>query len=157
MEFENPHIQHMQRCIELASFAQANGKSPVGSVIVKNNEIIAEGIEGDSEYPGLIAHSEIIALIKAVEKLGTYDLSDCTLYTTVEPCFMCSYATRRTRISQVVYAKSAGEIGGATSEYPFLTSDDIEQWGKSPEILPGFMEEEYLEMIDDKSFTRKQK
>lgn len=137
----------MQRCIELASIAKSNGKYPVGSVIVENETIIAEGIEGDSAYPGLIAHSEIIAVIKAVEIIGSYDLSYCTLYSTVEPCFMCSYTIRRCSIPRVVYAVSAGEIGGASSDFPFLLSSRFRRWGAAPEVISGVLAEEYRSLL----------
>lgn len=136
------HEKFMRRCIELASFAKAKGKAAVGSVVVKDGIIIGEGIEGDEDYPGLIAHSEIIALIKAVEYNGGYDLSNCILYTTVEPCFMCSYATRRTKISTVVYGVEAGEIGGASSAFPFLISNEFKRWDSAPKVISGVLKEE---------------
>mgnify|MGYP003575982204 CR=1 FL=1 len=122
----------MQRCLDLAAKAKANGKTPVGAVIVRDEDIIAEGIEGGPELPSPLAHAEVVAIINAIDKLGSKDLSGCVLYTNVEPCLMCSYLIRQTKISKVVYGKEAGEIGGARGKFPILISNSIAKWGEPP-------------------------
>src|SRR5688572_13687418 len=136
----------MQRCLQLAADAKRNGKTAVGAVVTKDNQIVAEGTEGDDSLPQLLGHAEIIAIIKAIKKSGTKDLSDYVLYTTVEPCFMCSYVIRETRIARVVFGAKAGEIGGVYSSYPLLTATAISRWQTPVEVEGGFLEKECLQL-----------
>ncbi len=90
----------MRRCLELGRIALQRGDAPVGSLIVLNKRIIAEGIESVKSKNDPTAHAEIEALREACRTLETIDLSGGTLYTNVEPCWMCSYAIRQTQISK---------------------------------------------------------
>lgn len=137
----------MQRCLELAANAKRNGKTAVGAVVTKDNVIVAEGMEGDNSLPSLLSHAEIVAIVEAVKKLGTKDLSDCVLYTTVEPCLMCSYTIRETRIARVVFGTKAGEIGGVYSSYPLLTATAVSRWQTPVEVDGGFLEKECLQLL----------
>jgi tRNA(adenine34) deaminase len=101
--------------------------------------VIGEGIEGAGDVPGLLAHAELLAILEAIRAGRSSDLSGCTLYTTVEPCYMCSYLIRRTRITRVVFG-AATAAGGATSSFPFLGAT-MEPWGAPPEIVSGLLEE----------------
>lgn len=124
----------MDRCYELADEAKLAGESPVGTVIVRAGEVIAEAAEAVLAPPDPSGHAELLAIKEACTRLGTNDLSDCTLYTNVEPCFMCGYVVRATRISRVVMARDCGEIGSVQSRYPFLLDDEFERWGPPPEV-----------------------
>ena len=86
----------MRRCIELAKIAKERGESPVGSVIVKNGQIIGEGIEGGRMHKDITFHAEIEAARNAIAMLGTTNLSGCYMVTTHEPCIMCSYIINNT-------------------------------------------------------------
>jgi tRNA(adenine34) deaminase len=94
-----------------------------------------------------VSHAEVIAVINATKYIGSEDLSDCELYTTVEPCFMCSYLIRETKIKKVLYGVKAGEIGGASSPFPLLRSDSISVWSSPPEIIGGIMKEECARVL----------
>lgn len=137
----------MRRCLELASIAKGRGKTAVGAVVVRNNEIIAEGVESSEEYPALVAHAEIIALIKATEVLGIKDLSGCKMYTTVEPCFMCGYLLRETKIAEVIFGASAGQIGAGNPDLPLLTTDKITRWPVQIKVRGGVLKEECEAML----------
>lgn len=143
---ENDEI-FMKRCLELAAIAKSCGKTAVGALVVRDNEIVAEGIESSDEYPALIAHAEIVALIKASEVLGKKELSDCKMYTTVEPCFMCSYLIRETKIAEVVFGVSAGQIGGSNPDMPLLTTDKISRWPETVKIRGGVLEQECAALL----------
>lgn len=136
------HKHFMKKCLELALEAKRNGKAGVGALLVKDGQIIAQGIEGSSALPPQLAHAEIIAIIKGMSVLETNDLSGFTLYTTVEPCIMCSYMIRSTRIGHVVIGTPTTSVGGVTSNYPILTAEDIPNWPSVPSITMGFMEGE---------------
>src|SRR5690349_1408689 len=103
---------YMARCIELALIAKELGDNPVGSLIVLNDNIIAEGIEGGKTYKDITCHAEIEAIRQAIKHLQTTDLSACILFTTHEPCIMCSYVIRHHKIPIVVVGLTTGEIGG---------------------------------------------
>lgn len=140
-------VDLMRRCLELAAKAQSIKRAAVGSLIVSGGTVISEGFEGSSELPGVLAHAELIAIVKAIEARNSRDLSDCTLYTTVEPCFMCSFVIRETRIKEVVYGAEAASVGGATSRYSILTAEDIARWHVSPGIKAGVLLDECSRML----------
>ena len=132
----------MRRAIALARIALANGDIPVGSLVVDKHKIIGEGFEAVKKYMDVSGHAELIAIRNACSALQTFDLSGCTLYSTAEPCFMCSYAVRQTRISHVVIGRPTPTVGGISSHHPILIDAEIPGWGKPPDIVFGFLEAE---------------
>ena len=96
------HERYMGRCIELARGALATNDAPVGAVVVSEEQIVGEGVEGVKAHSDVTAHAEIAALRAACRRLGTLDLSGCTLYTSVEPCVMCALSIRLARVAAVV-------------------------------------------------------
>ncbi len=123
----------MQRCETLAAVATQHQESPVGSVVVWAGQIIGEGIEAGKAKQDITCHAEVEAIREAVKKYGK-DLSAATLYTTHEPCILCSYVIRHHRIGRVVIRQAVAHIGGATSAYPILTAKDIAIWGEPPVV-----------------------
>ena len=98
--------QWMQRALELANNAEAAGEVPVGCVVVRNGELIAEGWNQPIGTCDPSAHAEIIALRAAGIKLNNYRLLDTELYVTLEPCPMCVGAMLHARVKRVIYAAS---------------------------------------------------
>ena len=119
------HHVYMRRCTELAARAAERGDVPVGAVIEREGEVIAEGIEAVKARGDVTAHAEIEAVRRACTRLGTLDLSGCTLYTSVEPCPMCAYAIRLARISRVVSGARTPESDGPWSGWDLLTDPDV--------------------------------
>jgi len=144
---ERSHEFYMKSCIDLAMTAKGRGDSPVGSVVVQDGVIIAEGIEGGKTKKDITFHAEIEAIREANIITGSSDLSDCILYTTHEPCIMCSYVIRHAKIQTVVFGIPVVETGGAHSFYPILTDTKIKIWGKPPRIVQGIMEREIKNFI----------
>ena len=106
----------MQRALEQARQAEAAGEVPVGAVIVRNGEKIAEGWNRPIGSRDPSAHAEIIALRAAGFKLDNYRLLDTELYVTLEPCLMCVGAMLHARVARVIYAATdpkTGALGGA--------------------------------------------
>lgn len=126
----------LARCQVLARMAADRGESPVGAVIVAAGAIIGEGIEAARGTRDITAHAEVEAIRAAISTHGP-DLSAATLYTTHEPCLLCSYAIRHHRIRRVVYQHAVPHVGGATSSYPILTASDIPIWGPPPVVDVG--------------------
>ena len=125
----------MRRCVELAEEAKEGGESAVGAVIVRDGKFIAEASEQITSELDVAGHAELIAIRQACQTLNTLDLSGCTLYTNVEPCWMCSFAIRETGISEVVIGSVVADIGGVTSAYPILTDPNIEGWRPPPKVV----------------------
>ena len=89
----------------------------------------------------------MLALRAACHHEGSLELSGCELYTTVEPCVLCSLAIRRTGIVRVTYGVAAGQIGGATSQYRLLTDGELTGYSAPPEIVAGVLALECLEVL----------
>jgi tRNA(adenine34) deaminase len=129
-------IYYIKRCELLAAEAAAKGDAPVGSVIIKNDEIIGEATEAAKYKNDITCHAELEAIRLAVKKLKPNDLSDCILYSTHEPCIMCSYAIRFNKIKKVVYQHTVNYLGGVSSSMPLLTSNEVPpHWGEVPVII----------------------
>ena len=120
------------------------GDTAVGAVIVRDGEVVAEGVERTRATRDPSAHAEVEAMRQACQRLETLDLSGCSLYSTVEPCVLCGYAIRRTGIAHVVYGVPAGQAGGCTSSYAILSDRELEGWPPVPEITAGVLADECL-------------
>ena len=93
---------YMKLALKEAKKAFKLDEVPIGCVIVKNDKIIAKGYNQKTLKNVATYHAEVLAINKACKKLKTWYLDDCVLYTTVEPCLMCSGAIIQSRISKVV-------------------------------------------------------
>ena len=108
------NIDFMRRAIELSIQNIKNNGGPFGCVIVKENKIIAEGTNRVTQKNDPTAHAEIIAIRNACEKLNTFNLEGCELYTSCEPCAMCLSAIYWSHIDKIYYGNSrldASKIG----------------------------------------------
>lgn len=115
----------MLKALENAQRAFEAGDVPVGAVIVKDGEIIAEAYNEREGTKSATAHAEIIAIERACERLGRWRLSDCEMYVTLEPCTMCAGAILNSRLGKVVFAlkdSSSGAFGSVLNlnSYPLL-------------------------------------
>ena len=93
----------MQRAIELSIESINSGGGPFGSVIVKDEKIISEGMNRVAVDNDPTSHGEIVAIRNACKKLNTFNLSICSLYSSCEPCPMCMSAIYWSRIGKVYY------------------------------------------------------
>ena len=104
----------MRRAIELSENSVRNGGGPFGAVIAKDGEIVAEGSNKVTIDNDPTAHAEVCTIRNACQKLGTFDLSGCVIYTSCEPCPMCFGAIHWAHLDKIYYAndrKDAGKIG----------------------------------------------
>jgi len=131
---------YMEKCIELAKMALRNGDPPVGAILVLNGEIIGKGIEAGKSTGDITNHAEILAIRDAVQKGFIAQLSSAILYSTHEPCIMCSYVIRHHRIPKIIYGVDVDFVGGFTSHFSVLVTEDIPKWGKKPEVVTGVCE-----------------
>lgn len=98
------HSKYLKKAIQLASENIDVGGGPFGAVIVKDGKVIAEASNKVTVRNDPTAHAEVEAIRKAGEELGSYDLSDCVLYASCEPCPMCLGAIYWAHISEVYFA-----------------------------------------------------
>jgi tRNA(adenine34) deaminase len=110
-------LTFMSRALELAREAEAAGEVPVGAVVVKDDTIVAEGSNRPIGTQDPTAHAEIVALRAAGRALGTYRLTDTTLYVTLEPCAMCASAMVHARVRRLVFAATDPRAGAAGSVF----------------------------------------
>ena len=135
----------MRKAIELSIKSVRNGGGPFGAIIARKGEIIAEGSNGVTIYNDPTAHAEVTAIRKACEKLGTFNLTGCEIYTSCEPCPMCLGAIYWAHLDKIYYAndrKDAADIG-FDDDFIYQEIEVKPQYRKKPsEIL---MREEGLE------------
>lgn len=101
--FKIPKISFIERAIELAQQAAAQGEVPVGALIVYENRILTESFNRVEQLPDPTAHAEILAIRQACQILNVPRLTDCDLYVTLEPCPMCASAISQARIRRLYY------------------------------------------------------
>ena len=118
---------YLQRAIELSKEGMERGDGgPFGAVIVQNGEIIAEGNNRVLVDNDPTAHAEVVAIRRATSKLGRFDLSDCELYTSCEPCPMCLGAIYWARPKAVYYANTKADAAAIEFDDSFIY-DELEK------------------------------
>lgn len=94
----------MKRAIALSVNNVRNGGGPFGAVITRHGEVVATGVNRVTANNDPTAHAEVTAIRNAARELGTFDLSDCEIYTSCEPCPMCLGAIYWARLKKVYFA-----------------------------------------------------
>ncbi|MCY7816086.1 nucleoside deaminase [Bacillus haynesii] len=115
------HEAFLQRAIDLAVESVKSGTGgPFGAVIVKDGQIIAEGKNNVTTSNDPTAHAEVTAIRLACETLGDYQLNDCILYTSCEPCPMCLGAIYWARPKEVYFAAQHSDAASAGFDDSFI-------------------------------------
>ncbi|MBE0363178.1 tRNA(adenine34) deaminase [Pseudoalteromonas ulvae UL12] len=105
----------MAQALMLADKAEAEGEIPVGALVVRDNEIIAQGWNRSICTHDPSAHAEMLAIRQAGQYLENYRMLDCTLYVTLEPCSMCAGLLVHSRIKRLVYGADDAKTGAVNS------------------------------------------
>lgn len=125
-------IKFMKEALKEASKSYKKEEIPVGAVIVKDNKIIAKAHNLKETKHDCTNHAEILAIKKACKKLNSWRLTGCTMYVTLEPCFMCTGALILSRIDKVVIGTmdektgACGSVLNLSKDYKFNHVLDIE-------------------------------
>jgi guanine deaminase len=114
----------MARAIQLSIDGVREGQGgPFGAVIVREGEIVAEGVNRVTSTNDPTAHAEILAIRQACGKLGIFELKDCELYTSCEPCPMCLGAIYWARLSRIYFANTAEDAAKIGFDDSFIYSE----------------------------------
>ena len=114
----------LERAIELSKQGMEGGKGgPFGCIVVQGDEIVGEGTNEVTSSNDPTAHAEVVAIRQACEKLGTYQLNDCEIYTSCEPCPMCLGAIYWARPKRVVYANTKEDAAEIEFDDDFIYNE----------------------------------
>jgi guanine deaminase len=135
----------MARAIELSVENVRSGRGgPFGAVIVKDGSIVAEGANQVTASNDPTAHAEVIAIREACRKLGIFELKDCELYTSCEPCPMCLGAIYWARLSRLYFASVAADASQAGFDDSFIYNEFARPYSERGIPMVQMMREEAL-------------
>jgi tRNA(adenine34) deaminase len=111
MDWIDSDMTWMRRAIALAREGQARaGTNPIGCVIVRDGEVIGEACNEVDLWHDATAHAEIVSMRRAGERLGCEELRGAVLYTTLQPCGMCTMASIWAKIGRIVYGAGRNDV-----------------------------------------------
>ena len=133
--------EYVDKIYDLALQSYNIDEIPVGAIVVRNGEIIAEGINDREKNKSVVGHAEINAIENACIVVGDWRLDDCEMYVTLLPCMMCSGAILESRIKKVYYLCERTNVCFKTNEYISVEKiDDFEMKEKYLSLLRLFFE-----------------
>ncbi|KJS89692.1 tRNA adenosine(34) deaminase TadA [Desulfosporosinus sp. BICA1-9] len=138
------HQDWMRVALREAQTAFEQGEAPIGAVIVLNGQVIASAHNEREQKNDPTAHAEVLAIQRAAKVLGSWRLTDTTLYVTLEPCPMCAGAIIQSRIKQLVYG-AMDLKGGATGSV--MNVLDYTLWNHRVDVVAGVLEEECSDIL----------
>ncbi|MDR3540822.1 MAG: tRNA adenosine(34) deaminase TadA [Desulfosporosinus sp.] len=138
------HQDWMHLALKQAQMAFEQGEVPIGAVIVHNGQVIASAHNEREQNNDPTAHAEILVIQRAAKALGSWRLTDATLYVTLEPCPMCAGAIMQSRIKQLVYG-AMDLKGGATGSV--MNVLDYTLWNHRVDVVAGILEDECKDIL----------
>ncbi|HEX3819038.1 MAG TPA: nucleoside deaminase [Candidatus Sulfotelmatobacter sp.] len=135
----------MERAIQIAieNVRSGNG-GPFGAIVVKDGEVVAEGVNRVTVTNDPTAHAEVVAIREACERLGIFELGDCSIYTSCEPCPMCLGAIYWARLGKVYFASVAADAAKAGFDDSFIYREISQDVSKRSIPMTQMMREEAL-------------
>lgn len=148
-DLHDKDLHYMRLAIDEARLASARGEVPIAAILVGNDKILAQAHNFRELWQDPTAHAEMIAIREAATRLGTWRLTDTTLYVTLEPCTMCAGAIVLARIPRLVFAAPDPKAGACGSLFN-ITQD--ERLNHRVEVASRVLEPESQELLQ--SFFR---
>ena len=146
-------LKFMRLALKQAELSEKIGEVPIGALIVdKNGKILSKSTNIREKIKSTLGHAELVAIHRACQRLDSWRLIDCTLYVTLEPCFMCAGALVQSRIARVVYAARDPKAGALHSLHE-LGND--KRLNHRFAVTSGILAEESSSML--KNFFRKKR
>ena len=145
---KSSEVKYMELAIEIAEKGVKKGNSPFGACIVRNGIVIACTHNTVIPKRDATRHAEMNAIAGASEKLRTFDLNGCIIYSTTEPCPMCFSAIHWARISKIVYGTNINDVKALGFSELTINNKQMKKLGKSNvKIKQDFMRKECLELL----------
>lgn len=142
----------MERALVLAEQAADMGEVPVGAVVYRGSEIVAEGFNLRERTSDPVAHAELLAISEAGRRLGEWRLTDCSLAVTLEPCVMCAGAMVNARVGRLVYGATDPKAGACESLYRIPVDTRLNH---EVEVVTGLLADQASEQL--RSFFRRRR
>ena len=137
--------EFMSLAIEQAKLAAEMGETPIGAVIVKEGEVIAEAHNLREKSNSVLAHAEILAIEQATTKFKNWRLTNCDIYVTLEPCLMCAGAIIQSRMNSVYFGSYDTKNGALGITLDLSTTNQPHKI----KVYGGIMENECNKVISD--------
>lgn len=139
------YVSLMQEALRLAQVAADCGEVPVGAVVVDGSgAIIGRGSNLREQDADPLSHAEILAIRQAADVRKSWNLSDCTLVVTLEPCPMCAGAILQTHISRVVFGAWDSKLGACGSVWDILRDPHI---GSHPQVFGSVCKSQCVQLL----------
>lgn len=136
----------MQRAIQLARAAALRDEVPVGAVLYRGSQVIAEASNNREATNDPAGHAELLAISKAGKTLGTWRLNDCSLAVTLEPCPMCAGAMVNARLGRLVYGTTDPKAGACQTLYRIPTDRRLNH---EVQVISGVLADECAALLRD--------
>ena len=137
--------EYMRQALALAEEAAGHGDVPVGCVVVKDGAVIGRGCNRREDRGDAVAHAEVEAIRQACRAVGGWNLHDCALYVTLEPCPMCAGAILHARVGTVCYGARDEKAGACGSVLDLFA----ERFNHRPRVYGGVLKEECAALLQD--------
>ena len=137
--------EYMRQALALAEEAAGHGDVPVGCVVVKDGAVIGRGCNRREERGDAVAHAEVEAIRQACRAVGGWNLHDCALYVTLEPCPMCAGAIINARVGTVCYGSRDEKAGACGSVLDLFA----ERFNHRPRVYGGVLKEACAALLRD--------
>ena len=134
----------MQAALRLARAASVREEVPIGAVIIAEGEVLGEAHNETVQRGDPTAHAEVLALHRALSKVGQDRLPFATLYVTLEPCAQCAGALVLAKVGRVVFGAYDSRVGMAGSVYDLLRHPRMNH---RPEVVGGLMAEDCADLL----------
>ena len=147
-------LKFMKLALGLAKKAELKNEVPVGALIVRNGEIIGQGMNTSISDHDPTSHAEINAIREAAKAIKNYRLKDCTIYVTLEPCAMCVGAIQHARIEKIIYGAPDPKTGACGSMIDLISVKEINHHA---EAIGGILEKECGQILKDFFLSKRKK
>lgn len=147
-------LKFMKLALGLAKKAELKNEVPVGALIVRNGEIIGQGMNTSIGDHDPTSHAEINAIREAAKAIKNYRLKDCAIYVTLEPCAMCVGAIQHARIEKIIYGAPDPKTGACGSMIDLISVKEINHHA---EAIGGILEKECGQILKDFFLSKRKK
>jgi guanine deaminase len=139
---------HMKLALEAAEISKTRGEFPFGAVLIHEDKVLVVAENGEHRKADVTAHAEMMAISEACWKLGRRDLSDCIIYSSAEPCPMCSAAIFQSNIARVAFGLYRDDLPHLFRRRKIRIAQLAEDWDYRPEVVGGVLREQAIRAFD---------